>query len=106
SSYRWLTYHSASGWPASTAIRVGCRPPGGLLPFILSNLLEYAGMISSTQPFCDLPQTPDTHFKLYFYAAVLRVIEQVMQSFDSPEATFEQFPFLAGYMNELAWHGL
>ena len=59
-----------------------------------------------TNPFTDLPATPATHFKLYFYAAVLHVIEQISQSFGSREAAFEQFPFLDGYYDELATLGL
>jgi hypothetical protein len=46
------------------------------------------------------------HFKLYIYAAVLRIIEQVAQACGSLEAAFEQFPFLIGYNNELATNGL
>jgi len=57
-------------------------------------------------PFPDLPQTPAEHFKLYFYAAVLHILEQVAQSFESHEAMFEQFPFLVGYHDELASRGL
>ncbi len=59
-----------------------------------------------TNPFADLPPTPAEHFKLYFYAAVLHLIEQVSQSFGSREAAFEQFPFLDGYYDELATQGL
>ena len=47
-----------------------------------------------TIPFADLAPTPVEHFKLYFYAAVLHVIEQTAQSFGSREAAFEHFPFL------------
>src|ERR1051325_2528901 len=56
--------------------------------------------------FADLPATPVEHFKLYFYAAVLQIIERVSQILGSFEAAFEQFPFLVGYNNELAEHGL
>src|SRR5436305_5063016 len=59
-----------------------------------------------TKPFADLPPTPAEHFKLYFYAAVLHLIEQVSQSFGSREAAFEQFPFLDDYYDELATQGL
>ena len=57
-------------------------------------------------PFADLPPTPAEHFKLYFYAAVLHLIEQVSQLLGSGEAAFEQFPFLDGYYDELATQGL
>jgi hypothetical protein len=56
--------------------------------------------------FADLPQTAVEHFNLYFYAAVLQVIEKVSVILGSFEAAFEQFPFLVGYNNELAEHGL
>ena len=57
-------------------------------------------------PFSALEPTPRSHFKLYFYAAVLRVLAQVSQSLGSLEAVFEQFPFLVGYSEELAAFGL
>ena len=57
-------------------------------------------------PFAGLAPTPAEHFKLYFYAAVLHLIEQVAQAFGSREAAFEQFPFLDGYYGELAARGL
>ena len=57
-------------------------------------------------PFERMPRTPAAHFKLYFYAAVLHVIEQACLSCESQEAALKQFPFLAGYINELAGHGL
>lgn len=60
----------------------------------------------STNPFDNLPRTPAAHFKLYFYSAVLYLIEQVSRSFGSYEKALEQFPFLVGYNNELAEHGL
>jgi hypothetical protein len=56
--------------------------------------------------FAGLPPTPAEHFRLYFFGAVLHVLGQVFQSFGSREAVFEQFPFLAGYQNELALRGL
>jgi len=59
-----------------------------------------------TLPFADLAPTPTEHFKLYFYAAVLHVIEQASQSLGSREAAFEHFPFLEGYYDELAKQGL
>src|SRR2546426_7940950 len=57
-------------------------------------------------PFADRPPTPAAQFKLYWYAAVLRVIEQVAEAFEAWEQAFERFPFLAGYNNELAQRGL
>src|SRR5207342_1141453 len=53
-----------------------------------------------------LEPTPESHFKLCYYGAALNVIERVLQSFGSFDATFEKFPFLIGYNDELAEHGL
>ncbi|HZE79593.1 MAG TPA: ATP-binding protein [Candidatus Polarisedimenticolia bacterium] len=58
------------------------------------------------KPFADLRPTPANHFKLCFYRAVLNAIQQVARSLGSFEAAFAQFPFLAGYNNELAERGL
>jgi hypothetical protein len=52
-------------------------------------------------PFADFAATPANHFKLYVFAAVARVVEQVAQSFETVEAAYEQFPFLEGYNDEL-----
>ena len=57
-------------------------------------------------PFADLRPTPANHFKLCFYRAVLNAIQQVARSLGSFDAAFSQFPFLAGYNNELAERGL
>ena len=57
-------------------------------------------------PFNDFDPSPELHFKLCFYGAAMNVIERVLQSFGSFEATFEKFPFLIGYNDELAEHGL
>jgi hypothetical protein len=57
-------------------------------------------------PFATLPPTPAVHFKLYFYAAVLRLIEHVTRALGTFAATVEQFPFLTGYSDELAAHGV
>ena len=57
-------------------------------------------------PFIDLPPTPTEHFKMFFYAAVLNLLHHVSKVFDSQEAAFAQFPFLAGYNDELAQAGL
>lgn len=47
--------------------------------------------------FDDPSRTPAAHFRLHFFAAVARVLDQLAQSYGSHEATDEQFPFLAGY---------
>jgi hypothetical protein len=54
-----------------------------------------------SNPFDDLEPKTEEHFKLYFYAAVLHVLEQVSSAFGSTEAALQRFPFLAGYHNEL-----
>ncbi len=53
-----------------------------------------------------LAHTPRQHFTLYFYAALLRVTAQASLHFGSAEAANERFPFLAGYLDELAASGL
>jgi hypothetical protein len=57
-------------------------------------------------PFKNLPPNAETHFKLYFYAAVHHLIEQCRHQCGSPQATFETFPFLRRYYDELAAYGL
>jgi hypothetical protein len=59
----------------------------------------------TNEPFANLPHTAAEHFRLCFYAAVLRVIENVAIALGSFETAFEQFPFLVGYNNELAMQG-
>ena len=57
-------------------------------------------------PFDRLAHTPAAHFRLVFYAAVLRLLAQVIEQFDTAEALNERFPFLIDYNNELAEFGL
>jgi hypothetical protein len=58
------------------------------------------------KPFSEFGPTPQSHFKLCFYGAVLNLIERVLRSLGSFEETFEKFPFLIGYNDELAEYGL
>jgi ATPase family protein associated with various cellular activities (AAA) len=58
------------------------------------------------KPFSEFSPTPQSHFKLCFYGAVLNLIERVLRSLGSFEETFEKFPFLIGYNDELAEYGL
>src|SRR5262245_4474794 len=58
------------------------------------------------QPFADLPPTPAEHFKLAFFAAISHVLKRVIASFESPDTALAQFPFLAGYRDELAVRGV
>ena len=37
------------------------------------------------EPFADLPSTTATHFRLWFYAAVLHLLNRVCPAFGSPE---------------------
>lgn len=60
----------------------------------------------SKNSFAHLPVTPAEHFKLFFYAAVLCLLDQVYRALGSRQAAFERFPFLAGYNNELVANGL
>ncbi len=46
------------------------------------------------------------HFRLWFYAAILQLLNHLSSTFGSLEAVFQQFPFLAGYNDELAAHGM
>ncbi len=57
-------------------------------------------------PFEDLPHTPAAHFRLYFYGAVMRVLTLTVDALGGFEPVIERFPFLRGYLNELAAHGL
>jgi hypothetical protein len=65
---------------------------------LISETLE-EHVVTSPQ-FVEAQPTPVEHFKLYFYAAVLHVIGEVSTLLGSPEAAFQQFPFLSGYYNE------
>ncbi|HEY0006842.1 MAG TPA: ATP-binding protein [Pyrinomonadaceae bacterium] len=51
--------------------------------------------------FNEVQRTPAEHFKLYFYAAVLHVMGEIVGLFGSHEDAFKQFPFLGGYYEEL-----
>lgn len=55
-------------------------------------------------PFADWPRTPAAHFRLYFFAAVSRLLRELIRITGSADKTFGQYPFLVGYANELAAH--
>lgn len=61
--------------------------------------------IKQTSIFVDLPETPATHFKLWFYAAVQYMLLYVAGVLGSYEAVWQQFPFLKGYYDELVARG-
>ena len=54
----------------------------------------------------DLPATPATHFRLYFYAAVIELVREAAVRAGSFEALLERHGFVATYLNELAERGL
>lgn len=45
--------------------------------------------------------TPENHFKLCYYAAVIRLIDRVGRALGSRTAAYEMFPFLKSYDDEL-----
>lgn len=53
-------------------------------------------------PVVELPATPASHFKLHVLATVAHLIDQAAVGYESAEALLEEFPFLAGYLDELA----
>ncbi|MCA3136082.1 MAG: ATP-binding protein [Rhodocyclaceae bacterium] len=65
---------------------------------------ELAGALA--QPFAALSRNPATHFRLWFYAAIARVMGRMVENGGSFDQAFEDFPFLAHYANQLADHGL
>jgi hypothetical protein len=56
-------------------------------------------MTPTSTTFDALPATAQYHFRLYYFAAVARVLARVRAIHPS---AFEQFPFLGGYQEELA----
>ena len=70
----------------------------------------------SANPLPDLfartERTPIEHFKLYFFAAVLRVLSWIAMhtptagTLSVEEEVFTRFPFLLAYTDELAHYGL
>jgi hypothetical protein len=57
-------------------------------------------------PFADLPRTPGEHFKLCFYNAVLLLLRELIRLLGSFEEVAKQFPFLVGYIDEIAGRGV
>lgn len=53
-----------------------------------------------------LPNAAATHFSLCMHAAIVAVIRRVVREHDNAEAAFGKFPFLEGYVNQLARNGL
>src|SRR5712691_1602612 len=89
--------------PASIAIPDGCRRPDATSGFTSTEPHAVAAVMN---PFSELPPTPASHFRLYYYGAVLRVVTLAVEALGGTEQAIERFPFLRGYMNELAAYGL
>lgn len=60
-----------------------------------------------------MPEPDDTttsqassHFRLVFYAAMVSLVRQTVEAIGNFDAVVERFPFLSGYINELAQDGL
>jgi ATPase family protein associated with various cellular activities (AAA) len=56
-------------------------------------------------PFADLPGTPASHFKLYFYAAVSQVLTTAAERLTSADTPHERVQCLDAYRNELLARG-
>lgn len=54
----------------------------------------------------DLPATPATHFRLYFYAAIIELVREAALRAGSVDNLLERQGFLVAYLNELAERGL
>jgi hypothetical protein len=57
-------------------------------------------------PFDELPPVAAEHFRLYTYAAVHHVLHQLGVSLGGVDELVQHFPFLQGYLDELAAHSL
>src|SRR5262245_18451597 len=62
--------------------------------------------MSRNGPFADLPPGPLEHFKLHLFAAIATILDRAGSTFGSEAASLERFPFLAGYRDEIAAHGM
>ncbi|MCA1612877.1 MAG: ATP-binding protein [Acidobacteria bacterium] len=58
-------------------------------------------MTQPRTPFDELSRTPESHFKLYFFAAVALALARLAEGFGSDEAVDELFPHLALYRREI-----
>lgn len=58
------------------------------------------------EPHHSLQPAAATHLRLYSYAAVVGLVQQAVEAFGSLEEVGERFPFLIGYVNQLAGYGL
>src|SRR5229473_1281588 len=76
------------------------RGPDHPLPFRLRGARLHPAVLD------DLPATPATHFRLYFYAAVIELIREAAARAGSMDTLLERHGFVATYLNELAESGL
>jgi len=59
-----------------------------------------------------MPESNDTmspassHFRLVFYAAMVSLVRQTVEAIGNFDTVVERFPFISGYINELAQDGL
>lgn len=58
------------------------------------------------EPALSLNPAALTHLRLYCHAAVVGLVQQAVAAWGSLEAVGERFPFLIGYVNEMAAFGL
>ncbi len=56
--------------------------------------------------FPDQPLTPAGHFWLYSSAAILHIIQQVARQYDTWDAMYDEFPFLAEHNNQIVHCGV
>lgn len=56
--------------------------------------------------FSDLPRNPQTHFRLCWHGALLRVVQLVRQSLGSPDEVLRQAPFLSEYLATVGERGV
>jgi len=57
-------------------------------------------------PFPDQPLTAAGHFWLYQRAAVLHILNRVAEGYETWQAMFEEYPFLAEYNNQIITYGV
>ena len=54
----------------------------------------------------DAMSQASSHFRLVFYAAMVSLVRQTVEAIGNFDSVVERFPFLSGYINELAQDGL
>jgi len=64
-------------------------------------MLPFSSTEREGGPFAALPAGAASHFKLWFLAAVLHVLDQLARNLGSLDDALEQFPFLRDYLEEI-----